>query len=219
MNQIQKTLQIGIVSVIVFLISFVTVTAQNTKPLSKIYLQTGAGGGSYQSSYGNLGVQVVFKNKWSTTLSYHSISMSPKNKPSDYQAETGYFLFLPYTNEIDVKMNIISLTAGRNFNLGKKIWATLEAGPSFVSGEKASFQRTTSTSYNLLIMAGSSSNYNATLEKKSTMGAMLRADINWAFASFMGLGAGLFANFNSIQSPVGFEVKLIVGKMGREKKS
>jgi hypothetical protein len=51
------------------------------------------------------------------------------------------------------------------------------------------------------------------------MGAMLKTDINWAFASFMGLGAGVFANFNSIQSPVGFQLKFIVGDIGREKKN
>ncbi len=50
------------------------------------------------------------------------------------------------------------------------------------------------------------------------MGAMLKADVNWAFASFAGLGAGVFANFNSIQSLVGFQIKLIVGKMNRDKK-
>jgi len=48
---------------------------------------------------------------------------------------------------------------------------------------------------------------------------MLKADFNWAFSSFAGLGGGVFANINSIQSPVGFHIKLIVGKMNREKKS
>jgi hypothetical protein len=47
---------------------------------------------------------------------------------------------------------------------------------------------------------------------------MFQADITWAFASFMKLGAGVYANVNSIQSPVGLNIKLLVGKMGREKK-
>ena len=54
-----------------------------------------------------------------------------------------------------------------------------------------------------------------TEEKKKTMGAVLKADFNWAFASFAGLGGGAFANFNSIQSPIGFQIKLLVGKMNR----
>ena len=50
------------------------------------------------------------------------------------------------------------------------------------------------------------------------MGAMLKADFNWAFASFAGVGAGVFANLNSIQSPVGFQIKLLIGKMNKQKK-
>jgi len=48
---------------------------------------------------------------------------------------------------------------------------------------------------------------------------MMKTDVNWAFSSFMGLGAGVFANVNSIQSPIGFHIKLLVGNMGREKKN
>ena len=48
---------------------------------------------------------------------------------------------------------------------------------------------------------------------------MMQADINWAFASFMGMGVGAYANINSIQSPIGVQLKLIIGKMGRIKKS
>ena len=55
-------------------------------------------------------------------------------------------------------------------------------------------------------------------KKKSGVGVMMQADINWAFASFMGLGAGVYVNLNSVQSPIGFNIKLLVGKMGREKK-
>jgi hypothetical protein len=47
---------------------------------------------------------------------------------------------------------------------------------------------------------------------------MLQSDINWAFSSFMGLAAGVYANLNSIQCPVGFNVKLTVGWMNRKKK-
>jgi hypothetical protein len=49
------------------------------------------------------------------------------------------------------------------------------------------------------------------------MGVMLQADLNWAFSSFMGLGADVYTNINAVQSPIGFNVKLIFGKMGREK--
>ena len=47
---------------------------------------------------------------------------------------------------------------------------------------------------------------------------MIRADYNWAFSRFFGLGAGVFANFNSIQSPVGFNLKLTMGMMRKKQK-
>jgi hypothetical protein len=145
--------------------------------------------------------------------------MTPKNQPADYQAETGYVLFIPYTYEVDAKMSLFSLTAGRYFRLGRNTWVTTEAGISYVSGEKISFQHAQVTSSNILIAATTTSNYTTTKEKKSAVGLMMRADVNWAFSSFMGLGAGTFANINSIQSPIGFQVKLMVGNMGREKKN
>jgi hypothetical protein len=136
---------------------------------------------------------------------------------------TGTVLFIiPYTDEVIVNMGLFSLTAGKYFQTGKKSWITTEAGLSIVNGETASFQRTASTTVDpfgiLLGITGTTSNYNTTIENKTSMGAMIRADYNWAFSRFFGLGAGVFANFNSIQSPVGFNLKLTMGWMGRKAK-
>ena len=218
MKQTLKKTALQLIFGILLCASALNLMAQNTKPLSKIYLQAGAGGGTYNSSDYDLGLKAVFNNKWSMTLSYKGLEMRPKNLPSDYQAETGYVLFIPYTYEATTDMSLVSLTAGKYFRLGKNFWATTEGGLSYVKGEKLTFERTQSVSSNILIAASTSSNYNSFKENKSTVGAMLQADINWAFCSFMGLGAGVYANVNSIQSPVGFNIKLLVGKMGREKK-
>lgn len=219
MNTTQKERTARFVFCILFLVFALAAVAQDQKAISKLYLQTSAGGGSYKSDHYEIGLQAIFKNKWSGTLSYQEVNMRPKNMPADYQAETGYVLFFPYTYEAEATMKSVSLTAGRYFKLGKNTWATTEGGLSYVNGEKVNFQRTEITSTNILFAASTSSNYNTTKEKTSTVGAMLRADVNWAFASFMGIGAGVYANINSIQSPVGFHLKLIVGKMGREKKN
>ncbi|MBD0367912.1 MAG: hypothetical protein ICV53_17640 [Flavisolibacter sp.] len=50
------------------------------------------------------------------------------------------------------------------------------------------------------------------------MGVLLRADANWAFLPFAGLGAGAFAHINSVQTAAGLEFKLIIGWMNRKKK-
>jgi hypothetical protein len=215
MNSTQKKLSFFS---ILFLALVINSNAQ-TKAIDKFYLHGGVGAGSYNSNFADLGAQAIIKNKWSATLSYQSLTMRPKNRPADYQPETGYVFFIPYTYEVEANMNIVSLTAGRFFKLGKNIWATTEGGLSYVQGEKVSFERTQVVSGNIIIAASTSSNYNTTKETKSSVGLAMRADLNWGFASFMGLGCGAFANINSIQSPIGFQVKLIVGKMGREKKN
>jgi hypothetical protein len=187
--------------------------------MNKFYLQAGTGWGTHEAASYDLGIQTILKNKWSATLSYQELSMTPKNQPADYQGETGYILFIPYTYEVDATMSLLSLTAGRYFKMGRNTWATTEAGLSYVSGEKVSFQHSQITSTNVIIAASTSSNYTTTKENKSSVGFMMKTDVNWAFSSFMGLGAGFFANINSIQSPIGFHIKLLVGNMGREKKN
>lgn len=198
--------------------SFLYSTAQTTRTISKIYLQAEAGGGTYKSTDAGFGLKTIIHNKWSMTLSYKAMEMKPKNLPSDYQPETGYVFFIPYTYEVTTDMKMINLSAGRYFNLGKNFWATTEGGLSYVKGEKVNFERTEPVSGNIIIVSTTTSNYNSTKENKSTMGAILQADINWGFASFMGLGAGVYANINSVQSPVGIHLKLLIGKTGRVKK-
>ena len=202
---------------------FFTANAQTNKnSLTKFYLQGAAGASSKSGSFTELSLQGVVRNKWSFTLSYHDLTMQPKNQPSDYQPETGVVFLIPYTNNIKVNMKLFSFTAGKYFSLGRNTWLTTEAGLSIVQGEKASFQKTASQSSDPLLLlfltSYTTSNYNTSIESANSAGVMMRADFNWAFCAFMGLGAEVFANFNSIQSPVGYQLKLILGVMGRHTK-
>ena len=204
--------------IFLFNCSFAANAQTKEKLLTKFYLQGAAGPSSRSGSNTELSLQGVMHNKWSFTLSYHDLSMEPKNLPSDYEPETGVALFIPYTYTIDVKMKLFSLTAGKFMRLGKNTWLTTEAGISVVNGEKVSFQKTDRQDIGFLFFYGTTSNYNSSIEKKTSVGGMFRADFNWAFCRFMGLGAGVFANINSIQSPVGCNLKLTLGAMGRQKK-
>ena len=150
--------------------------------------------------------------------------MKPKNLPSDFQPGTGTVLFfIPYSDDVILNMDLFSLTAGKYFKTGRKSWITTEAGLSIVNGETASFQPTTSGTVDplgfLFGITGTTSNYITTIENKTSIGGMIRADYNWAFSRYFGLGAGVFANLNSIQSPVGFNMKLTMGLMGRKVKA
>ncbi len=204
---------------IIFLFNcFITANAQTKEiHLTKFYLGGAAGANTRLGGHTELSLQGVLRNKWSFTLSYHDLIMDPKNLPSDYEPETGFFIF-PYTINITVNMKLFSATAGKFIPLGRNSWVTTEAGISVVNGEKASFQKTERQDIGFLFFYGTTSNYNSAIEKKTAVGGMLRADFTWAFCSFMGLGGGVFANFNSIQSPIGCNMKLTLGVMGRHKK-
>ncbi|MEO7923246.1 MAG: hypothetical protein ABIR30_06165 [Chitinophagaceae bacterium] len=195
-------------------------SSPTSKPITKIYFQAGAGQVSRGGSQGEMSVQAIIKNKWVTTVSYHTLTMKAKNLPGDYEPGWGWILFIPYTNnEGNIKMDLFNFTAGRYFPAGQNCWFTTEAGISIINGEKASFERATDvTPVGFLFGEDHPSNYTVTKERKTAIGGVIRADFNWAFTSFMGAGAGVCANFNSIQSPVGYEIKLIVGRMNRAKK-
>lgn len=214
MQPILNQLRPGFFLSIFLLVMMAPANAQTTKKLSKLYLEGGFGGGSYESFESELGARAVFNNKWSLSMAYMYSEMTPKNEPGDYQPETGVILIIPYTYSVTTEMSFLNLTAGRCFKLSRSVWSTMEAGLSYVQGDKISYQKQ-EVFPSILI---TNSNYATHKEAVNGLGLVLQADINWAFCPFAGLGVGVYSNLNTIQSPVGINLKLIVGKMGRDKK-
>jgi hypothetical protein len=213
-----------IFSALTILISILFSTAsiaQKNPDIQRIYAEVGVGGTSYKGAQFSAGIHGITKNNWVIGFNYHSINMDPKNVPKDFEPGSVIVLFFPIPNPSpDVDMSIISLSAGKHFKTGRNSWLNSTAGLSLINAKEFNFTKTTIDNSWWAIIAGEiASNYTYTDEKKSTIGATLKADFNWAFSSFAGLGAGVFANFNSIQSPVGYNVKLIIGKTGREKRN
>src|SRR6185369_7895746 len=96
MNRTNKK-QVNRIFLFIMSLTFMITASGQTKTMNKLYLQAGAGGGTHEAASYDLGMQTIFKNKWSATLSYHEFDMDPKNLPSDYIPETGYILFIPIT--------------------------------------------------------------------------------------------------------------------------
>lgn len=213
---IKSFIQATLLFIFIFVCSSIAFSQSKNTSLSKIYFQGGVGAASNKGIFSDLGVQAVLKNKWVTTLSYQSLDMEPKNLPGDYDPGYIVILFIPVPNKTpSTDLKVLSFTAGKYYKTGRKTWVTTEAGLSLVSGKQMKFSKSSASSWTAIIVGEQPSNYTQTEEKKKTMGAVLKADFNWAFASFAGLGGGAFANFNSIQSPIGFQIKLLVGKMNR----
>ena len=181
--------------------------------LKKIYFQLASGASNKNGTFIEAGIQSVLKNNWVASVSYHSIEMNPQNLPADYKS--GYTLLFFRDVFPSVNMHLFSFTGGKFFEAGRKTWFTTEAGCSFVNSEKMSFTKQAVVTDGYFY---TSSNYTVKKEKKTTIGGMLKADFNWALLPYVGLGAGAFANFNSIQSPVGFQLKVVIGWMNYKKK-
>ena len=200
------------------LLGFITVsfgqqTSNDAKQsaIKKFYLQAGAGLCSSNGASVDFGLQAILKNNWTASISYKLVEMEPKNLPADYEPAFDFLFTDPLpTND----MNVFNFTVGKYFETGRKTWFTTEAGLSVVSGQELKF---TSQPIEQDFFYWSS-NYSVQKENKTTIGGVLKADFNWAFLPFAGLGAGVFANFNSIQSPVGFEIKLLFGWLNTKRK-
>lgn len=203
--------------VLISSLATISLTAQN-KPtgIPKFYVDGGIGGASHNGVFATLGGTAVLKNNWLASISYYNLDMNPKNLPSDYQQGQTIIIIFPFPDEMpSVKMSVVNFTGGKLFPLGRKTWITAEAGLSFVSGEKFQFTPQ-KVEGDLFYM---SANYSAQKTRQNTVGGILRTNFNWAFTPYVGLSVGGFANFNSIQSPVGFEIKLIAGWLNTKKKS
>ena len=197
--------------VLTFALTSFTLSAQtNSNPFKSIYVEGGGGVANHNGAYAQLGVKGVLKNNWMMGVSYYSVDMDPKNLPSDYEPGATVIIILPLPDAMpSVNMKLINFTGGRFFQLGRKTWFTTEAGISIVSGKILEF-KPQAVEFDWAYIT---SNYSTTEKSKTTIGGIVKADFTWAMTRHFGLGIGTFGNVNSIQSPVGFEIKLLVGAL------
>src|SRR5678810_320155 len=83
--------------------------------INKIYLQLGTGPCSYKGFSGEVGIQAVLKNNWIGSFSYNSLTMDPKNVPSDYRPGYTTLRFVSFENSPTISMDVYSLTTGKYF--------------------------------------------------------------------------------------------------------
>jgi hypothetical protein len=191
--------------------------AQHKPTMTKLYGELGGGVATGNGTVGEGGVRVVLSNNWTYGFSGINIGAKPKNLPSDYVRGFTLLIFIPILDEEpDVDMNLYSVTAGRFFPVSRRLWVTTDAGLSLGTAKEFQF-RPNNNRGGLLTFP---SNYTYTESRKTTIGALLKAEVNLAFLNFAGLSAGVFTTVNGIQSSVGGSFKLIVGKLNvRERKS
>ena len=187
-----------------------------TSSTKKFYLQAGAGVATSGGASYDFGIQAVLKSDWTVSASYKRVEMKPKNLPDNYERGYVVVILFPIYDEWPLnKMDAFNFTLGKYIETGKKTWITAEGGLSLVGGQKLTFDPKAQDVQILSV----SSNYSYQKESKTGFGVILKSDFNWAILPFAGLGAGVFADFNSLQSPLGFELKLICGNLRKHKEN
>ena len=217
-----KTIKMKKATMLTLLLSYVTISfcqQQNdelkTSSTKKFYLQAGAGVASSGGVSYDFGIQAVLKSDWTVSASYKKVEMKAKNLPNDYERGVVYLVFFPIYDEWPLyKMSVFNFTLGKYFETGKKTWFTAEGGLSFVSGQKFTFNSQPVVTELLYV----SSNYSYQKENKTGFGVLLKSDFNWAVLPLAGLGASVYADLNSLQSPLGFELKVICGNLRKHQK-
>jgi len=186
-----------------------------TSSTKKFYLQAGAGVATAGGVSYDFGIQAVLKSDWTISASYKKVEMKAKNLPNDYERGYAILILFPIYDEWPLnKMNVFNFTLGKYIETGKKTWITAEGGLSVVSGQKLTFASQTQDVRIFYV----SSNYSYQKESKTGFGAILKSDFNWAILPFAGLGVSVYADLNSLQSPLGFEIKFICGNLRQHKK-
>lgn len=189
--------------------------AIKTSSTKKFYLQAGAGVATAGGVSYDFGIQAVLKSDWTVSVSYKKVEMKAKNLPNDYERGFAVLILFPIYDEWPLnKMNVFNFTLGKYIETGKKTWITAEGGLSVVSGQKFTFASQPVDAQIFYF----SSNYSYQKESKTGFGAILKSDFNWAILPFAGLGASVYADLNSLQSPLGFELKFICGNLRKHKK-
>lgn len=182
--------------------------------IKKAFIELNAGFAGKNGNCNGYGLQLVLPKNWMIGATRHTATMDLKNVPADYSRQSYNLFFSGFTQLPPPNQQITSttVTVGKLFELQRSVFASAQAGVDFTSGNEYTFTKEP-------FSAGfQSSNYRADGERKKTTGGVIRADIIWAFTPICGLGFGGFGNFNSIQSYVGFEGKIVIGWMNRPKK-
>lgn len=196
-----------------WVLSLTTLGQTKKVSLQNWYLEAGGGATNHSGALGAVGLRTILSNNWTFGLAYDNSSMDPKNLPADYRPGVILLLLLPISEgNPSVDLNTFSVTAGRHFPAGPRVWLTTDAGLSVASGKTFQF-RPNQDRGGLLDFP---SNYVYIEERKTTLGALLKAEVAWAFSGFAGISAGVFANLNGIQSPVGVSCKLLVGSLRKD---
>ncbi len=183
---------------------FLSQVYSQTPKLTAAYINAGIGYGTNNGTFGGIGANVEFSNRWGLAYDHVTQSQKARSLPNDYEqcalsasGECGS------TDDVYIK----SLRISRIFlSPEKKIKFGLEAGPSKVRFATASFTPLTTSGSGFF-----GSNYETNYKYQYAPGLSFRAKMDLLISKFVGLQFAFNTNINQFQSYTGGEIHLTIG--------
>lgn len=173
--------------------------------LEQLYGDFGIGMATVPESAGCMGAaaNATFANHWGINIGFRYLDYKAVDLPADYSP--GFCLFGSCTPQDNV--TAIDLRLAREWQTGDPhIRFGLEAGPSYITYLRNSFQPYQSTGWFSL-----GSNYTAEQHKMHTIGASCRGRLQVPITPHFGIELAAFANVNRFKSFGAGELHLVFG--------
>jgi hypothetical protein len=170
-------------------------------------------GGCNKGAVFGLGCTVTSSNLWGGSLSFRTNTSKSDNVPSDY-FDDGIRVFAPRDY-----LRALSLNLVKKFRTSSKyIRIGLEAGPSWVRENIAEFEANPNydpdreeSSWNIMYP---NYKYYKSHVATSTIGLSIATKVEFPFIEFLGLDICLYSVINNLQTIVGLDICLDLGRVG-----
>jgi len=166
----------------------------------------GLGGGfCFPGSLWGVRYTFMWPSRWGGSIGLNSNIFKSDNVPPDYYDDDKR-AFAPRDYVNSFAFNIV-----KDFRSPKESTRYgLEFGPSLVIYREAQFELNTGSTW-------PDYNYQKSHSRENALGLSIRAKMQFLFSNSSGLELAAFTNINSVRSVVGFEIDLILGRMGYTK--
>jgi hypothetical protein len=172
-----------------------------------LYYNSGFGIGTRGGTFG-LGFTFISLNNLGGSISYKLNILKNKNVPEDYN-DDGMRIFAPRDY-----LSLITLSLVKEFPVSNKSMRFgIEAGPAWVKYNVAQFEHNPSYDPNNAPWFGNIYKYYKSHTARKTIGLTLRGKAEFLPARYSGFELTVFTNLNSVQSVVGIEFYVSLGKV------
>lgn len=173
--------------------------------INRVYLFGAFGPAGMDASGSSYGISAVVNKKWIASIGKLHSYMNTK-LPADFMYDVDdaswlllLFLIDPYSaDNLEDETRFSYVSFGRYYPVSRRFSFIVDGGLGLAKQQGHNFYKNGQpVKNNEQILKGISTNYTVTSIEKTSIGAMARVGLDWAFAGFGGMGLDLYYNMNA----------------------